>query len=128
MRVIDKELARSADVNLPTAKDMSDRKKALVEFCDICVVLPSGGFGTILEALEIFHLNQIAEKFGGKIRPIIFMGGNWKKIINFLYENLDMRNQGAGENFVSFINTADELGEILQSMPGGVNQYLTGQM
>ncbi|HNS34408.1 MAG TPA: LOG family protein [bacterium] len=113
MIVFDKELERSSEINLPPAKDISDRKKALIEFCDICVVLPSGGFGTILEALEIFHTNQLAEKFGGKIRPLVFIGGNWKKIFNSLYRNLDMNKQKNGESFVYFIKSLKELDGIL---------------
>lgn len=113
MATFDKELKRSSKTNLPPAKDISDRKKALIEFCDICVVLPSGGFGTILESLEIFHMNQLAEKFGGKIRPIIFIGGNWKKIFDDLYKNLDMNKQKGGESFVYFIKSLKELNSIL---------------
>ncbi len=113
MATFDKELKRSSKTNLPPAKDISDRKKALIEFCDICVVLPSGGFGTILESLEIFHMNQLAEKFGGKIRPLIFIDGNWKKIFDDLYKNLDMNKQKGGESFVYFIKSLKELNSIL---------------
>jgi len=116
MHVFDRELTRSAEINLPPAKDISDRKKALVEFCDICVVLPSGGFGTMVEVLEIFHLNQIAEKFGGKIRPLIFIKGNWKKILDNLYKNLDIQNQKGGESFTYFIDSTKELDEILKKI------------
>lgn len=113
MITFDKELRRASKINLPSAKDISDRKKALIEFCDICVVLPSGGFGTILESLEIFHMNQLAEKFGGKIRPLIFIGGNWKKIFDNLYKNLDMNKQKNGESFVYFIKSLKKLNSIL---------------
>lgn len=116
MVTFDKELKRASKVNLPPAKDISDRKKALIEFCDICVVLPSGGFGTILESLEIFHMNQLAEKFGGKIRPLIFIGGNWKKIFTSLYKNLDMNNQKDGESFVYFVKSIKEVEKILDSI------------
>lgn len=113
MKTFDKELARSSRVNLPAAKDISDRKKALIEFCDICVVLPSGGFGTLLESLELFHMNQIAEKFGGKIRPLIFLGGNWKKIFDDLYRDLDMNKQKGGQSFVSFPKTLNQLERVI---------------
>lgn len=116
MVIFDKELKRASKINLPTAKDISDRKKALIEFCDICVVLPSGGFGTILESLEIFHINQLAEKFGGKIRPLIFIGGNWQKIFDSLYKNLDMNKQKGGESFVYFIKSLKELNNILDTI------------
>ena len=113
MVTFDKELKRSSEINLPPAKDISDRKKALIDFCDICVVLPTGGFGTILESLEIFHMNQIAEKFGGKIRPLIFIDGNWEKIFDNLYKNLDMNKQKNGELFAYFVKSLKELNDIL---------------
>ena len=73
LRMIDKELARSSKINRPAAETIGDRKKALIEFCDACIVMPSGGFGTILESLETFHMNPLAEQFGGKIRPLIYL-------------------------------------------------------
>ncbi len=116
MRVFDKELERSSEVNLPAAKDISDRKKVLVECCDICLVLPSGGFGTLVETIEIFHLNQLAEKFGEKIRPIIFIKGNWKTLFDDLYKNLDMKKQKNGESFTYFIDSLEELDIILRQI------------
>ena len=114
MKTFDAELAHSSFVNLPSAEDIGDRKKALISFCDICVILPSGGFGTLLESLEIFHNNQIAEKFGGKIKPLIFVKGNWKKIFDGLYQQLDMNKQSGGDKFCYFIDTTEELGGILK--------------
>lgn len=113
MKTFDASLERSSAVNLPTAQDIADRKKALVELCDICVVLPSGGFGTLVEALEIFHSNQLAEKFGGQIRPLIFVGGNWKELVKNLYKGLDMKNQKGGEDFCYFIKTPRQLKALL---------------
>ena len=114
MITFDDELNRSSEINLPAAKDISDRKKALIEFCDLCIVLPSGGFGTLLETLEIFHMNQLAEKFGGKIRPLIFIDGNWSKIFSQLYQNLDMHKQKNGDSFAYFIKSTEELENILE--------------
>lgn len=113
MRIFDKELKRSSRVNLPSAKDISDRKRALIDFCDVCIVLPSGGFGTLLESLEIFHMNQLAEKFGGKIRPLIFLKGNWKKIFDDLYRDLDMTKQKGGQSFAYFPKTIGQLEKII---------------
>ncbi len=109
MKLFDKELKRSSKVNLPAAKDIVDRKKALTHFCDACIVLPSGGMGTILEAIELFHLNQLAEKFGGKIRPIIFVGKNWKELMDNIFEKLDIGKQKGGESFVYFIESFEQL-------------------
>lgn len=116
MKTFDAELSHSSAINLPSAENIGDRKKALIEFCDICVVLSSGGFGTLLESLEIFHNDQIAEKFGGKIKPLIFIGGNWKKIFDDLYQQLDMNKQGGGDKFCRFIDTVEELELILKEI------------
>lgn len=109
MYLFDKELERSSSAHLPAARDISDRKEALVTFCDACVVLPSGGFGTLLETLEIFHSNQIAEKFGGKIRPLFFVGDNWKPLFEAICEHLDMNKQSSGETFTHFLASVEEL-------------------
>jgi predicted Rossmann-fold nucleotide-binding protein len=116
LRMIDKELSRSSKINLPAAETIGDRKKALTEFCDACIVMPSGGFGTMLESLEIFHMNQLAEKFGGKIRPLIFIGERWNTIFEALYENLDMNKQKTGESFCHFINDIKQLELILSEI------------
>lgn len=108
MYIFDADVKRSSSVHLPAAKDISDRKQALVEFCDVCVVLPKGGFGTLLETLDLFHQNQISEKFGGKIKPIIFLGGNWKSLFNEIYKHLDMNKQSRGEEFIQFVDLLDE--------------------
>ena len=109
MYLFDADVKRSSSTHLPAAKDISDRKGALVTFCDACVVLPSGGFGTLLETLEIFHSNQIAEKFGGKIRPLFFIGENWKLLFDAIYKNLDMHKQSSGEAFTHFLTSIEEL-------------------
>lgn len=116
MKTFDASLERSSIVNLPTARDISDRKKALVELCDVCVVLPSGGFGTLVEALDIFHNNQLTEKFGGQIRPLIFIGGNWKELMKEIHTKLDMRSQKGGEDFCYYIKTVKQLQKILATI------------
>lgn len=116
LKMIDQELPRSSNINLPPAETIGDRKKALIEFCDVCVVMPSGGFGTMLESLEIFHMNQLAEKFGGKIRPLIFIGERWNTIFEALYKNLDMNKQKTGESFCHFINDIKQLELILSEI------------
>lgn len=116
MQIFDKELKRSAKINLPAAVDIVDRKKALTHFCDACIVLPSGGIGTVLEAIELFHLNQLAEKFGGKIKPIIFIGKHWKELMDNIMERLDMEKQKGGEEFTHFINSVDQLIPILNKI------------
>jgi predicted Rossmann-fold nucleotide-binding protein len=109
MYLFEKELKHSSSVRLPAAGDIFDRKEALVTFCDACVVLPSGGFGTLLEVLEIFHSNQMAEKFGGKIRPLFLVGNNWKTLFEAIGTHLDMNNQSSGEAFTHFLTSVEEL-------------------
>ncbi|EKE25899.1 MAG: hypothetical protein ACD_5C00008G0010 [uncultured bacterium] len=116
MEMFDRELNRSSKINLPPAKDIVDRKKALTHFCDACVVLPSGGIGTVLEAIELFHLNQLAEKFGGEIKPIIFIGKHWKELMDNIMEKLDMEKQKGGEEFTHFIDSVDQLVPILNKI------------
>ena len=91
-----------------------DRKKALTHFCDACIVLPSGGIGTILEAIELFHLNQLAEKFKGKIRPIIFIGKHWKELMDGIMEKLDMEKQKGGDDFIHFVDSFEQLKNIFE--------------
>lgn len=116
LELIDGELKRSSSVHLPAAKDIFDRKKALVTLCDACVVLPSGGFGTLLETLEIFHPNQLAEKFGGKVRPLFFVGDNWKILFEEMRKHLDMKKQSAGEAFTHFLSSVEELDSELKQL------------
>ena len=64
MKTFDDDIKRSESMHLPSAEDILDRKRILVEMSDACVVLPVGGIGTLLEVLDVFHMYQIAEKFG----------------------------------------------------------------
>ncbi len=113
----DTKIKRTESVHLPAARDIYARKEALVTFNDVCIVLPVGGFGTLLETIDIFHANQLAEKFGGKIRPIIFMGEHWKKLFTEeLPKYLDMHLQKDGDNFCYFVTTTEEVGQLLETI------------
>ena len=114
MQTFDGNVARASSVHLPPANDIFDRKKALITFCDACVVLSSGGGGTLLEALELLHVNQIAEKFGGKIRPLFFVGDAWKDLFNEIYSRLDMTKQSNGELFLHFLASIEDLDKELK--------------
>ena len=114
MQTFDGNVARASSVHLPPANDIFDRKKALITFCDACVVLSSGGVGTLLEALELLHVNQIAEKFGGKIRPLFFVGDAWKDLFNEIYSRLDMTKQSNGELFLHFLASIEDLDKELK--------------
>jgi hypothetical protein len=61
-------------------------------------------------------MNQLAEKFGGKIRPLIFIGERWNTIFETLYKNLDMNKQKTGESFCHFINDIKHLELILSEI------------
>jgi len=114
MQIFDGNVARASSVHLPPANDIFDRKKALISFCDACVVLPSGGIGTLLEALELLHVNQIAEKFGGKIRPLFFIGEVWKDLFEEIYASLDMTKQSKGEAYIYFLTSVADLDKELK--------------
>lgn len=104
--VFDNELPRAAEINLPPASDLLDRIKALLTFCDACIVLPSAGFGTLAEVVLLFHLNQLAEKFSlDKPKPMLLLGLKWKSLFQNLYEMLDMTKQSRDEGFISFGTT-----------------------
>lgn len=114
MQTFDGNVARASSAHLPPANDIFDRKKALITFCDACVVLPSGGVGTLLEALELLHVNQIAEKFGGKIRPLFFVGIVWKDLFDEIYASLDMTKQSKGESYLYFLASVEDLDKELK--------------
>jgi predicted Rossmann-fold nucleotide-binding protein len=114
MQIFDGNVARASSAHLPPANDIFDRKKALISFCDVCVVLPSGGVGTLLETLEILHVNQIAEKFGGKIRPLFFVGIVWKDLFGKIYASLDMTKQSKGESYLYFLESIEDLDKELK--------------
>lgn len=116
MKTFDKDLKRADCKQLSASDNILDRKRILVENCDACVVLPIGGIGTLLEVIEIFHINQINTKFGGEIKPIIFYGKIWKELMDTISDKLDLKGQSDGSSFVTFINSLDELKEALKSL------------
>lgn len=109
MKSFDERIKRADSKHLTPAENILDRKRILVDMCDLCVVLPVGGMGTLLEVLEIFHVNQINEKYGGIINPIIFYGDFWKKLFPELLLMLDMKGQSQGESFITYVNSSEEL-------------------
>jgi len=116
MKTFDKDLKRADCKQLSASENILDRKRILVENCDACVVLPIGGIGTLLEVIEIFHINQINTKFGGEIKPIIFYGKIWKKLMNELKNRLDLSNQSDGNGFITFVDNLEQLDGVLKRL------------
>jgi predicted Rossmann-fold nucleotide-binding protein len=106
--VIKDELPLSAKVNLPEVDNVLDRAQVLIDSSDAVVVMPSGGVGTLVELLDVFHQNQLNQKFGGQIKPIVCVGGKWQLIIDFLLDNLDMNKQSSGSEFIFHVSTPEE--------------------
>ena len=112
----DGNVQRTESTMLTSAENIFDRKRILVDSCDACIALPVGGVGTFLEVLEIFHLNQIHIKFGGKVRPIIFFGGKWKFLMETLKETLDLTGQADGGTFSVYVDSLEALKEELDKL------------
>ncbi|MEI6238048.1 MAG: LOG family protein [bacterium] len=113
MKTFDKDVKRADCSQLTATENILDRKRVLVEMCDACVVLPVGGMGTLLEVIEIFHINQINSKFGGQIKPIIFFGRVWKELMKDIESKLDLKGQSNGDDFTYYVDTLDQLKDTL---------------
>lgn len=109
MKIFDADVKRADSVHLTATENIFDRKRILIEMCDVCVVLPIGGMGTLLEVTEVFHINQINSKFGGKITPIIFYGKLWKELMSNIKEKLDLTGQSNGDSFTTYVDDLDQL-------------------
>ncbi len=103
-------------VFLKPAKKLSERIDNIICNSDIIVVLPKGGFGTLTELIYAFHVNQIEEDVGGKIRPIIFYGINWKILMKELMKGLDVTKQSTGKNWSYYVDTPEDFKKILFSL------------
>ena len=113
--MVDAELSRSSRVNLPAAVTVHERINLLTTLPDACIVM-LGGFGTLAETTMWFHTNQMAQKFGGKVRPMIFVGEEWKHLMDEICNGLDLTKQQGGESFVYFVTTLEEAETILRSL------------
>ncbi len=114
---INNELPLSSRVNCPPAQTLFERQELLLTHASAALIFPSGGFGTLAEAVQLFHMNQHAKKFNTDVvRPIIFIGGPWKQIFAHLVSHLDMNNQSIGEESTYFIETKEELLDILKKL------------
>jgi predicted Rossmann-fold nucleotide-binding protein len=116
MKTFDSNVKRADCSQLTATENILDRKRVLIEMCEACIALPVAGFGTLLEVIEIFHVNQINSKFGGKIRPIIFYGKIWKNLMGEIMSKLDLKGQSDGEDFCTYIDDLSKLKETLQKM------------
>jgi len=86
------------------ARGIMERADTLIKLSDCVVVAERGGFGTLLEIVGVFHMNQLNKKFGGLVRPIIFIGGEWLKLYSDIISSLDMHNQDDGKSFIYFVD------------------------
>lgn len=106
--VIGDELPLSSRTNLPSVDNVLDRAHVLIDCSDAVIVMPSGGVGTLVEMLDVFHQNQLNKKFGGDIKPIVCVGSRWEPMMSHLLDNLDMTKQSRGEDFIRYVHSAEE--------------------
>lgn len=97
------------------AKGIMERVDTLIQLSDYVVISEKGGFGTLLEMVGVFHMNQLNKKFGGVVRLIIFVGDMWQKLYNDIIISLDMHNQDDGKSFIHFAKTYDEALSIIKN-------------
>jgi len=97
------------------AKGIMERVDTLIRLSNFIVVAERGGFGTLLETIATVHLNQLNKKFGGEVRPLIFVGLAWKELFNTIVQTLDMNQQDPGLELIHFVSTYDEALEIIKS-------------
>lgn len=116
MKIFDKDVVKADCTQLTSTENILDRKRVLVEMCDACIALPVAGFGTLLEIIEIFHVNQINVKFGGKIKPIIFYGTMWKELMGEIMRKLDLKGQTSGGEFTFYVENIKQLQEVLKKL------------
>lgn len=108
-----------------TADDIFDRLR-MITTSDIAIVLPKGGIGTQLEWTTVFHENQIKEYLKRKVQPLVFYitpnGTNWKEIVNNILQNLDMKEQSSGNEWVHFVHSMDEFKIVIEKLKNGLGK------
>lgn len=100
-------------VFLKPATNLSQRIDSIILNADVIVVLPKGGYGTLLEAIYAFHLNQINDVNNNKIKPIIFYGNKWKTLMINMLKGLDVKDQSNGKKWCYFVNSLKDFNKIL---------------
>lgn len=108
-------IPKSDCVHTIPAKGIMERVDTLLQLCDYVIISEKGGFGTLLEMVGAFHVNQLNKKFGGIVKPIIFVGDVWQKLYNDIIISLDMHNQDDGKSFIHFVKTYDEALDVIKS-------------
>lgn len=108
-------ILKSDCIHTVPANGIMERVNTLIQLSDYVVISEKGGFGTLLEMVGVFHMNQLNKKFGGIVRPIIFVGDIWQKLYNEIISSLDMYNQDDGKSFIHFVKTYDEALNIIKN-------------
>jgi carbamoyltransferase len=86
-------------------KTILERADLLIQKSDCIIVLPKAGIGTLFEALGVFHQNQLNEKFGGRIRPVFFIGFKWRILIHMIFSILGITKQSKGNGFCKYFGS-----------------------
>lgn len=102
-------------VHTTPAKGIMERADTIIQLSDYVVISEKGGFGTLLEMIGVFHMNQLNKKFGGTVRPIIFVGNVWQKLYSEIIASLDMHNQDDGKSFIHFVTSYNDALDIIKN-------------
>jgi uncharacterized protein (TIGR00730 family) len=91
---------------------LRQRLYALIEGCDIALVLP-GGIGTLAEAAVMWSQVQTG---ASDPRPIVFIGSGWKKTMKAFFESLGEYVSAADRQWLHFSENVNQSYQLLQQL------------
>lgn len=91
-----------------TCKTLSERLDILINMADAYLILPEGGFGTMLELTYAIHQNELDKKVQ---KPIYVMAERWKVITDMMIQNLEISDR---VNPVKYVSTIHNLLNLLK--------------
>lgn len=105
----DKENVRQADGTFKM-NNIEERTAKLIEIADAYIIF-KGGTGTLAEVSTVWEL----AKFNyGNHEPLIFMGKEWKEIVEIIEKKMDY--EAKEKNVVKIVKTAEEVLEVLEKV------------
>jgi predicted Rossmann-fold nucleotide-binding protein len=95
-----------------TCKTLSDRVGTLIDTADAYVILPEGGFGTMLEFVHAIHQNELNNNKGESLKPIYVMDTRWIRLMNKMLCELNVPKNAIS---IQYVATATELSNVLNT-------------